>query len=363
MSILYFANNHFSPVISGAHTVTEITSNYLYIQGLAGNYTVDIYTTAANNPSVFNSLQESHSFTLLNQGGYELTLNHAFENGEKYFINITAIDSNKQVVIEKFYITFDIVSYVFVENRFNVMPNADRGRIELVMELAPIPTADSDTILQLTFIRDDEEEIYQTTIEDLAISHRVSINDYASVSGIKYKYSAILKIITPDNTSIQSFNAFGILDLDDIFLGAQGEIIKIKFNPKITNFKRNIKETFSETLGARYPFVRRNGAVNYHSFTLGGLIAYENEEFNFIDEIADSYAREREYRNQIMEFLYKNNIKLFKSAQEGNMLIKLSNISFSPEEQLGRLVYSFSCTITEMMEATPENIAMIMKEV
>jgi len=45
-----------------------------------------------------------------------------------------------------------------------------------------------------------------------------------------------------------------------------------------------------------------------------------------------------------MDFLYEDNVKLFRSVPEGNILVKLMDISFSPNQTLGRLVYSFSCT-------------------
>jgi len=42
--------------------------------------------------------------------------------------------------------------------------------------------------------------------------------------------------------------------------------------------------------------------------------------------------------------LYKNNVKLFRSATEGNILVKLMDISFTPNITLHRHIYSFSCT-------------------
>ena len=65
---------------------------------------------------------------------------------------------------------------------------------------------------------------------------------------------------------------------------------------------------------------------------------------------------EREFRNEVLNFLHKDTIKLFRSLPEGNMLVKLMDIQLTPNETLGRLIYSFSCTAYEVAEATLENM-------
>ena len=58
-----------------------------------------------------------------------------------------------------------------------------------------------------------------------------------------------------------------------------------------------------------------------------------------------------------MKFLESNTVKLFRSLTEGNMLVKLSGVTFTPNMSLGRLVYSFSCTAYEIADsATAEDI-------
>jgi len=57
-----------------------------------------------------------------------------------------------------------------------------------------------------------------------------------------------------------------------------------------------------------------------------------------------------------MEFLYKNNIKLFRSLTEGNILVKLTNVAFQPIDTLGRRLYSFSATATEIDNNILENL-------
>jgi hypothetical protein len=78
-----------------------------------------------------------------------------------------------------------------------------------------------------------------------------------------------------------------------------------------------------------------------------------NEERN-INNYND-YLYEKKFREKVMDFLYDNNVKLFKSTTEGNFLVKLMNVSLSPEEGLNRYIYNFSCTAYEVADNTIEN--------
>ena len=51
-----------------------------------------------------------------------------------------------------------------------------------------------------------------------------------------------------------------------------------------------------------------------------------------------------EEAEKLILFAVENNIKLFRSTTEGNILIKLMNIDFQPNETLGRRLYSFTAT-------------------
>ena len=47
----------------------------------------------------------------------------------------------------------------------------------------------------------------------------------------------------------------------------------------------------TQTLGSKYPFIKRNGNVNYREFSISGLISHlcdENELFCSIDELYDN---------------------------------------------------------------------------
>jgi hypothetical protein len=65
---------------------------------------------------------------------------------------------------------------------------------------------------------------------------------------------------------------------------------------------------------------------------------------------------EKKFKDSAMAFLTDGQPKLFKSSQEGIMLVMLTNISFTPNKQLGRKVVDFSATVTELDEVNEENL-------
>ena len=163
---------------------------------------------------------------------------------------------------------------------------------------------------------------------------------------------------------------------EDSFLISKADTFKIGYNPQVSNLKRNIIDIVTPTLGGAYPFVRRNGQQKYHTFTIGGLIScsQENNDLPFESALKDdtiifnkdwisSYNQnleislydkqkinEKLYRQKIIDFLHKDQVVLFKSFQEGNMLIKLSNIQLTPQQGTNRVLYSFTATATEIAE-------------
>ena len=51
------------------------------------------------------------------------------------------------------------------------------------------------------------------------------------------------------------------------------KMLKLRYNPEISSFKTTILEQKTDTLGSKYPFIRRNGNMYYRSFPITGTIA------------------------------------------------------------------------------------------
>ena len=65
---------------------------------------------------------------------------------------------------------------------------------------------------------------------------------------------------------------------------------------------------------------------------------------------------ERYFKLKVLEWLSNGEVKLFRSPTEGNYLIRLLNVSLTPENTLGRMLHSFSSTAYEIDDLTYENL-------
>lgn len=174
------------------------------------------------------------------------------------------------------------------------------------------------------------------------------------------------------------------IDFEDMYLSDRNHLLCIRFNPKVGSFKETVLESKQDTIGGRYPFFFRNGNTKYKEFSINGLISYHmdnNETFlnrgynsNILqrqstnDSSTDSsfipttqltgrnVYEEREFKLAVLEWLNNGRPKLFRSPTEGAYLVRLMNISLSPEDQLGRMLHSFQATAYEIDECTLENL-------
>ena len=211
------------------------------------------------------------------------------------------------------------------------------------------------------------------------------IPDYTIESGIFYKYriqSLDGRVIETASRGVPKVTPNPIIrEFDYCFLlGKNNKQLKLKFDNDMNNFSINVKYVIQETFDV-FPNISRLGSMRYKSFPVTGLISFnmdENYLFATKEEIygtTDSatiqayesrettrsnqpynYYYERGFRNKVMEFLYSDEPKLFKSPTEGNVLIRLTNISLSPNESLGRLIYSFNSTATEIADNTVDKL-------
>ena len=237
-------------------------------------------------------------------------------------------------------------------------------------------------------LRRASEKTNYTNWEDLVYLHvlneqpNIQYNDFTVEHGIQYRYG--IQVINKENgveyrsNMIRSIDAntkerFTMAQFEDIFLVSNGVQVKIKFNPKVTNFKRNLLESKQDTIGNKYPYILKNGNSNYFSFSLGGLISYFADDNNsdlFRESTATAISaldlinerttnltdrniyNERQYRERIEQFLTNGETKLFKSPSEGNMLVYLMQVSLTPNDTVGRMIYSFTSTAYEIGSIT-----------
>lgn len=224
-----------------------------------------------------------------------------------------------------------------------------------------------------------------SSMADFSIPRNDLVNvfwyDYTAEPGIWYKYQVLrysnagtilASIVTDNNSPV-------MLDTDDIFLNADGEQLIIKFDPVISGLTSKVAESVVDTIGSKYPFIRKNGAVNYRTFSLSGTIScfmdvdqntfhgskqelygdalkfYENYNNKHNINLYNDIIYEKHFRKKVIDFLESRSIKLLRSTTEGNILVKLSNVSLTPNQTLGRRIYSFNCTAYEIGQCNAQN--------
>ena len=183
--------------------------------------------------------------------------------------------------------------------------------------------------------------------------------------------------------SISTFEHMYLLDKDCLMV--------IQYNPKVSNIKWVTQESLTNSLGSKYPVVRQNGDTYYKQMAISGTLYFSNEkEVDVVDSCGNPLSSywghrdflhglyfsrsafanllqvniqgrkkemlERRIRDEAMKFLTNKKSKVFKSAEEGNMIVYLSNINFSPNQSLGRRIIDFSATMTEVCEASADNL-------
>jgi len=207
-----------------------------------------------------------------------------------------------------------------------------------------------------------------------ATSKPFYFNDYTIESGTLYKYEITF---TYNKQSYFIVEGPAISVFDHAFLTGEGTQLCVKFNANISNFKRNVSDNLLNTLGGTYPYITRNGHMNYRSFGLSGTIAYEMDAEHQFSTRSDIYGdwidvygsyfvnhymnqrndriTQRKFREMVMDYLYDDIPKLFRSTPEGNILVRITDVSLTPNQTTGRMIYDFSCTATEIGEANVEN--------
>lgn len=160
------------------------------------------------------------------------------------------------------------------------------------------------------------------------------------------------------------------VDFEHAFLYDGERQLKIKYNPKVATFKNDILESKMDTIGGQFPYIFRNGNVKYKEFSISGLLSCQlDEEFLFVDEdsligfdgtsnlVSNNIAAEREFKLEVLEWLNNGKPKLFRSPTEGNYIVRLVNVSMSPNDTVGRMLHTFTATAYEIAEHNYENLA------
>ena len=322
-----------------------------------------IYTSAYNNPNEIN-----------------YTLKYILENGSAYTITVDIATNNYYYQTS----TYNIIVIQTHENPLNALVVAENekesGRVKLTIVSTTTDTFQGSIIIRRTSNRSNFtiwEDIY-TRVYPAKELINFTWYDCTVESGIWYNYSVQKKDVSGQRGEETYIEKPVLAYFEDMFLNAEEQQLRIRYNPAVSTMRQNVSEARAETLGSQYPIIRRNGYINYRSLNISGLITalddfkdiftskeelYGKEATSLYDDYNEEeriteyndYILEREFREEVITFLYKDNIKLLRTLTEGNVLVKLMNISLTPQTTLGRMIYSFSAEAYEVAECSLYN--------
>ena len=271
----------------------------------------------------------------------------------------------------------------------DAMPCFNNGYIDIQVrndrDSQGLPTPVTGSFLLL---RTDEEsnynewqELYRFKLANERLPDGSLYKDLTVEQGKHYKY-AIQQYNSNDLFSNKIESNIVYADFEDAFLFDGVRQLKIKYNPKMSKFSNTRLESKVETIGSQYPFILRNGQVNYHEFNLSGLLSFlsddeflflSKEELKIIDDphrhsTPDAYsfadedptsvniARERLFKMKVLEWLNDGKPKVFRSPTEGNFIVRLMKISLAPQDKLGRMLHTFNSTAYEIADFSYTNL-------
>ena len=326
-----------------------------------------------------NNLLTDSRIQYTNTNSFSYGLNYNFVAGTKYKFTIECTTMNLYSAIATYEFTTSTEESEILDFTFIAEADEDNGRVILTIRKSNI----TDGFTGELVLRRTSNKTNFTIWEDLktykykeATAIKETFNDMTIESGVWYKYY-LQKRSNGVAASTKYIKTPIMVIFDDMFLTTKDRQLKIKFNPTVSSFKRTIQESRTDTLGSQFPFVRRNGYANYAQFPIGGLISFQIDESNLFTSLEELFGKhlylytdynddhriteannivyEKLFKDKVIEFLYSEQPKLFRSATEGNFIVKIMDASFSPNATLGRRIVSFTATAYEVAECNIDN--------
>ena len=417
------ANGITLPIDYGQSQGDRINTSNISISGVYTKYDVNnIVNLPSDSPIKTGANDKEYLSSYRVRIYYENTLEFdsgdlevdIFHNTSLYYDIPYYFENNKEVILKISYITANLYEK---EDSYTILPVYDEGSAwseqSVVSESlsldsmigkvnitfspqglpnqGPIPNPPTSFIpagAKFKIRRSSDETDFKlwetiwtkTVIEPEAVG--ISFDDFTIESGVLYKYEInYIGPKTPEQGSETGIftivKDYIISVFDHAFLTGEGTQLCVKFNPNISGYKRNVSDNIVNTIGGKYPYITRNGNMDYRSFSLSGTIAYEMDiehQFSsrssiygdwidiygtyfvnrYINQQNDKITQ-RKFRELVLNFLCNDIPKLFRSTPEGNILVRITDVNLTPNQQLSRMIYDFTCTATEIGEANIEN--------
>ena len=368
----------------------------------------NLYTTSGDQlhnfyvDNNYNQLYERYNYETRDKFKLEKQL----ESNEKYYIQYHATTVNGLELHTRRYCIMERTDLIEPEIEASLTASFDVEEARVVINLVGAinpktkkPKKGTGSFILVRKEVNNEKSIWNQLLSFTLINEEITRQlyiDYTVESGKIYQY-AIQQYNSKNLYSVRTIASDLIkVDYEYCYLTDCKRQLKIKYNPKIAKIKADILEQKVNTIGNQYPFIFRNGIVNYKEFTISGLLSHladENECFITKEELglipdyitekgrkstadnlsAINYSNysfresltnlndtniniEKNFKMSAFEWLTNGEPKIFKSPVEGNSIVRLLNTSLAPNDKLGRMIHSFSTTAYEVGEYTFNNL-------
>lgn len=203
------------------------------------------------------------------------------------------------------------------------------------------------------FFSSDEGPQQHTQVKisfDYKISSSNRVSNRSKLEPLGSKYPKFAENALLDYKTFSISGTISTLDnanhIDD-YLELEGEIPDQKYrvvNP-ISNIKDLFMPTRTEAFGVDF-------SKKYYDYDNQTSSIYENIEKKVYKEwnLYHDDLWEREYRERLANWLNNGKPKLYRTKTEGNIAVILSDVALTPNDALGRTIYSFSATMTEVTD-------------
>ena len=248
------------------------------------------------------------------------------------------------------------------------------------------------------------ENIYATKITG---NLDITFEDNTVSSLVWYQYSAQFENSAGAFTPVKNSQVF-LPEFYDAILSRGEKQYNIKYNYTVSNMKPVVNRAKIDTLGGRYPKFAENAILNYKQFSIKGMISAEADayqkflekkevysgnlnnyysvykensgikdlarndfqkwikdtvqdypennivgdtSYRFLTTTENDWMWEREFREELVEWLNDGEPKLYRSMPEGSMVVMLTDVNLTPMQGRSRLNWDFTATVYEIAEA------------
>lgn len=313
----------------------------------------------------------------------EFYLNKELTDTGKYQLIFTLTTVNGYSITKRYYILKGNQKTPTINCNVQAVSNYENGYN--IITLQPKYSTSKPTVGNYVLLRANSQDNYSSwdILTQFKISNEIQADmlwnnyqwkDFDLIHGVTYKYALSQFAIKTDTRTREYSNKIVSIPVysayEDLYLSDKDKQLAVRFNPKVSSFKEVIQESKVETIGGKYPFFFRNGQVGYKEIPISGLISYnmdneelflEKQKYGLTDNqntqlTGENIYAEREFRNAVLAWLNNGQPKLFRSPTEGNHIVRLMNVSLSPNDTLGRMLYTFSATGYEMADYNYTNL-------